>query len=58
MILNSDEPEYGGHARLVAGQEHLTLFDIVANRHFHLLSLYLPTRSALVLQRLNQNSPK
>jgi len=54
MILNSDAPEYGGHGRLVAGQEHLTSFDIVANRQSHLLSLYLPTRTTLILQRLNQ----
>jgi 1,4-alpha-glucan branching enzyme len=51
MILNSDAPEYGGHGRLAAGQEHLTSFDIVSNRQFHLLSLYLPSRTALVLQR-------
>ena len=57
MILNSDAPEYGGHGRLVAGQEHLTSFDIVANRQSHLLSLYLPTRIALILQRLNQRPP-
>jgi 1,4-alpha-glucan branching enzyme len=51
MILGSDSPEYGGHNRLVAGQEHKTSFDIVADRQFHLLSLYLPSRTALVLQR-------
>ena len=51
MILDSDSPEYGGHHRLVAGQEHQTSFDIVANRQFHLLSLYLPSRTALVLLR-------
>ena len=53
MILDSDAPEYGGHGRLVAGHEHLTLFDIVANRQSHLLSLYLPTRTAMILQRLS-----
>jgi 1,4-alpha-glucan branching enzyme len=50
-ILNSDAPEYGGHNRLAADQEHNTSFDIVANRQIHLLSLYLPTRTALILQR-------
>ena len=53
MVLDSDAPEYGGHGRLVAGREHLTSFDIVANRQSHLLSLYLPTRTALILQRLS-----
>jgi 1,4-alpha-glucan branching enzyme len=51
MILDSDAPEYGGHHRLVAGQEHKTSFDIVANRQFHLLNLYMPSRTVLVLQR-------
>jgi hypothetical protein len=51
MILDSDSPEYGGHHRLVAGQEHKTSFDIVANRQFHLLNLYMPSRTVLVLQR-------
>jgi len=53
MVLDSDAPVYGGHGRLVAGQEHLTSFDIIANRQFHLLGLYLPTRTALILQRLS-----
>jgi len=51
MILDSDSPEYGGHHRLIAGQEHKTSFDIVADRQFHLLCLYLPSRTALVLHR-------
>ena len=53
MVLDSDAPEYGGHGRLVAGQEHVTSFDIIANRQFHLLGLYLPTRTALILQHLS-----
>jgi len=52
MIISSDAPEYGGHGRLAAGQEHITSFDIVANRQCHLLGIYLPTRTALILQRL------
>jgi 1,4-alpha-glucan branching enzyme len=52
MLLNSDAPEYGGHNRLAGGQEHKTSFDIVANRQSHLLSLYLPNRTALILQRI------
>jgi 1,4-alpha-glucan branching enzyme len=51
MILDSDATQYGGHGRLAEGQEHLTSLDIVSNRQFHLLSLYLPTRTALVMQR-------
>jgi 1,4-alpha-glucan branching enzyme len=52
MVLNSDSPEYGDHNRLAAGQEHKTLFDMVTNRRIHLLSLYVPTRTALILQRV------
>ena len=50
MILNTDAPQYGGHNRLVAGQEHLTLPDIVDNRQSAFINLYLPSRTALVLQ--------
>jgi 1,4-alpha-glucan branching enzyme len=52
MVLDSDAPQYGGHSRLVTGQEHMTLWDIVADRKCHLLSLYLPSRSAIILRRL------
>ncbi len=51
MILDSDAPEYGGHHRLTAGQKHKTSLDVLANHPRHLLSLYLPTRTALVLHR-------
>jgi 1,4-alpha-glucan branching enzyme len=50
MIFNSDAPEYGGHNRLHPDQYHLTLFDISMGREKNLLSLYLPTRTALVLR--------
>jgi len=49
MIMDSDDPEYGGHGRLSREQYHLTLHDTSGERERHLLSLYLPTRSALVL---------
>ncbi len=53
MILNSDAARYGGHNRLQPKQEHRTLFEIVANHKRHLLSLYLPARTAQVLQRID-----
>ncbi|OQX07198.1 MAG: 1,4-alpha-glucan-branching enzyme [Desulfobacteraceae bacterium IS3] len=49
MIFNSDASEYGGDNRLVADQEHWTISDALHD-HRHVLSLYLPTRSALVLR--------
>jgi len=41
MIMDSDAPEYGGHGRLQRDQRHFTTD--------RALSLYLPTRTALVL---------
>lgn len=49
MIFNSDDPKYGGHNRLIPNQHHFTLHE--NNRHF--LSLYLPTRTTLVLMPEN-----
>jgi len=53
LIFDSDAPEYGGHSRLAPNQEHLTFSDFVADRKCHLLSLYLPTRTTLILHRLS-----
>ncbi len=54
LILESDSPVYGGHGRLAAGQEHFTLVEEAALGHRTLLSLYLPTRTALVLQNTGE----
>ncbi len=50
MIFDSDAPEYGGHGRLLPDQSHLTLPDTSQSWKRNMLSLYLPTRTALVLQ--------
>jgi 1,4-alpha-glucan branching enzyme len=52
MILDSDASQYGGHRRLESDQEHLTGFEVVANHKRYFLSLYLPARTAQVLQRI------
>jgi 1,4-alpha-glucan branching enzyme len=49
MIADSDAPEYGGHGRLKKDQNHLTFYDKSGDHKRNLLSLYLPTRTALVL---------
>ncbi len=49
MILDSDAPEYGGHGRLRRDQRHFTAFVKAGETIRHALSLYLPTRTALVL---------
>jgi 1,4-alpha-glucan branching enzyme len=53
MILDTDALQYGGHGRLVAEQEHLTLHKNGADRKMDLLSLYLPSRTALVLEKIS-----
>ena len=51
MIFNSDAPEYGGHSRLIPDQHHLTLHDSLRGYGRDFLSLYLPNRTAIVLQK-------
>ncbi len=52
LILDSDAPEYGGHARLTPNQAHDALSDIIAKQKKYFLSLYLPNRTGIVLRRL------
>jgi 1,4-alpha-glucan branching enzyme len=48
IVLDSDAPAYGGHGRVDPGQIHVTLPPATADQP-HRLSLYLPSRTALVL---------
>ncbi|MDZ7830416.1 MAG: alpha amylase C-terminal domain-containing protein [Desulfobacterales bacterium] len=51
MILNTDDPQFGGHNRLTPGQVHHAFppdSGPPANRQ--VISLYLPARTAIVLQ--------
>jgi 1,4-alpha-glucan branching enzyme len=50
MLLTSDAVQYGGHGRLAEDQGHLTLPEKNAHEDRHYLSLYLPSRTAIVLQ--------
>jgi len=50
MLLTSDAAQYGGHDRLAADQEHLALPENSEHGSKHRLSLYLPSRTAIVLQ--------
>jgi 1,4-alpha-glucan branching enzyme len=47
MIFSSDDEAYGGHGRLAPDQEHFTL----PKNGKHFTSLYLPSRTVLVLQK-------
>jgi len=50
MIFDSDAKEYGGHGHLIQGQEHHTLSDKTKNSKRRFISLYLPTRTGIVLK--------
>jgi 1,4-alpha-glucan branching enzyme len=50
-LLDSDSPAYAGHGRQAPGQMHFTLSNETPGGPHHHLSLYLPSRSAIVLQR-------
>ena len=52
MLLTSDATTYGGHGRLIADQEHQALPGTDNDEGKHHLSLYLPSRTAIVLQHL------
>jgi 1,4-alpha-glucan branching enzyme len=47
IVLDSDSAQYGGHGRIAPGQNHFTLFEKKSG--FNFISLYLPSRTALVL---------
>ena len=49
MVMDTDAPEYGGHGRLRRNQRHFTIPHKKGDAESHVLSLYLPTRTALVL---------
>ncbi len=49
MVLDSDASKYGGHARLSPDQYHRTICEKPKESNRHLLSIYLPARTAQVL---------
>ena len=49
MILDCDAPEYGGHGRLLPKQNTFHDYGNSKAQNHHMLSLYLPARSAFVL---------
>jgi 1,4-alpha-glucan branching enzyme len=52
LVFDSDAAAYGGHGRLDKAREHV--YDVMPcnNRHPQWISLYLPTRTAMVLCRV------
>jgi len=53
LVLDTDAGVYGGHGRLEPDQIHFTQPEGQGPAARHRLSLYLPTRTALVLRRLD-----
>lgn len=49
IVLNTDDPETGGHGRVDNSRHHFTLTPDEPDQPPHRLSLYLPSRTALVL---------
>lgn len=50
MIFDSDSPEYGGYGRLIPDHEHKTIEDEKKDSKRQFISLYLPTRTGIVLK--------
>ena len=55
LLLDSDAREFGGHGRLTPRQVHLTM---EAEGHAAAVRLYVPARTALVLERVIARAPK
>jgi 1,4-alpha-glucan branching enzyme len=51
LILDTDESRFGGHDRLTPDQVFFTVSDDTMGPGCHRLSLYLPSRTALVLEK-------
>ena len=56
IVLNSDDARFGGHRRVVNSQEHFTRHASRPDQPPHRLSLYLPNRTALVLDKMTSKS--
>ena len=53
MIMNTDENKFGGHNRLNDDQIHFTLIDSGNDYNKNVLSLYIPSRSGIVLSKVD-----
>ena len=56
LIFDSDASQYGGHGRLTPDQIHTTLVDTAGASGQQTLSLYLPSRSAQVLEIISDDT--
>jgi len=51
LLLNSDEEMFGGQGRIEAGQTFALLNEMRGNELCHIIKVYLPCRTAMVLLR-------
>jgi 1,4-alpha-glucan branching enzyme len=51
LILDTDQSRFGGHDRVAPDQEFFTVSEGPSCPDRHRLSLYLPSRTALVLEK-------
>ena len=51
LLLDSDEARFGGHARITPGQTFELLSEMRGNEKCHIIKVYLPCRTAMVLER-------
>jgi len=52
LELDTDSPDFGGHARLTPGQHYFTIPEQHGREIRSMLKLYLPSRSAIVLRKI------
>ncbi len=52
ILLDSDAPKYGGYGRIDTTQHHFTIPDRANSRMINAISVYIPTRTALVFKNI------
>jgi len=52
LVLDTDEPRFGGQGRLAADQQYFTHPADQGDGQVHRLQFYLPCRSALVMEKV------
>ena len=52
LELDTDAPDFGGHARVSPGQHYFTHPEKHGREIRNILKIYLPSRSALVLRKI------
>ncbi|MDR2850019.1 MAG: alpha amylase C-terminal domain-containing protein, partial [Verrucomicrobiota bacterium] len=51
LVLDSDEARFGGQGRILPGQSFALMEETRGNEACHIIKVYLPCRTAMVLER-------